>query len=214
MANPPVFGRRLWRRQALFAIFRTAEFDWVQSNRTAKIEAKSQDLLRAFHLFARPFADGRALELIRDIVTAAVQLNERIIIEADDLWTIELEGSTGSEDDFYDNMADYDLKPVGTLTALRDNAPLNTIARRLNMDLVKQRVKRLCVVTPALRYQHVHPQGEWYGDVAHVVKPRVLVALKEITPAGTLIQASLHDELVFYSMAKSLGLIQEPLSNQ
>lgn len=164
-------------------------------------------------MFARPFPDGRALELIRDIVTAAVELNEHIMVEADDLWTIELEGVAGSEDDFYDNMTDFDLKPVGTISALQDNAPLDAITRRLNMDLVKARVKKLCVVAPALRYQHIQPQGEGYGDVVHLVKPQVLVAIKEILPANVMAEYVLHDELVFYSMAKSLGLIPEPLVN-
>lgn len=210
-----LYSRRLWRRQALSAIFRTANFDWVQSNRTAKIETVSQDLRRAFNVFARPFPEGRALELIRAIVAAAVRLNEHIMIEADDIWTLELEGLTGSEDDFYDNLEDFDLKPVGTLAAFGDSAPLDNIKRRFALDVIKQRLTKLCVMTPALRYQHIKPQGEEYGELVHVVKPQVLVALKEIAwPDQVLSEHVLPDELVFYTMAKSLGLIQEPLERQ
>lgn len=210
-----LYSRRLWRRQALSAIFRTADFGWVQSSRTAKIEEVSQTLRRAFQVFARPFPEGRALELIRAIVAAAVRLNEHIMIEADDIWTLELEGETESEAGFYDNLEDFDLKPVGTLAALADSAPLDSIKRRLSLDEIKKRLKKLCVVRPALRYQHIQPEGEGYGELVDVVKPQVLVALKEVPwPKEVVSKHILPDELVFYTMAKSLGLIQEPLERQ
>lgn len=198
------------------AIFRTADFDWVQSIRAANIEDLSQNLLRAFNLFARPFPEGRALELIRPIIAAAVLLSERIMIEADDLWTIELEGVTGtSEDDFYDNLEDFDLKPVGTFAALQASAPIDSIKQRLSLDVIKDRLKKLCVVTPALRYRHIQPHGEEYGEVVQKVKPQVLVSLKEIPwSENTVATYAVHDELMFYSMAKSLGLVQEPLATQ
>ncbi|KAI7779321.1 hypothetical protein LA080_000992 [Diaporthe eres] len=217
-AKPPAFGlysRRLWRRQALSAIFRTADFDWVQSSRTAKIEEISQTLRRAFQVFARPFPEGRALELIRAIVAAAVRLNEHIMIEADDIWTLELEGETGSEAGFYDDLEDFDLKPVGTLAALADSAPLDNIKTRLSLDEIKKRLKKLCVMTPALRYQHIHPEGEGYEELVDVVKPQVLVALKEVPlPNDVTSEHILPNELVFYTMAKSLGLIRRPLERQ
>ncbi|KAG6354629.1 hypothetical protein INS49_004647 [Diaporthe citri] len=217
-AKPPVFGlysRRLWHRQALSAIFRTADFDWVQSHRTAKIEELSQDLRRAFQVFARPFPEDRALELIRAIFAAAVRLNEHIMTEADDIWTLELDGVTGSEDDFYDNLEDFDLKPVGTLEALGHSAPLDNIKTRFSMDEIKKRLTKLCVMTPALRYQHIQPTGEEYGEHVHVVKPQVLVALEEVPGSEEVISEHvLPDELMFYKMAESLGLVQEPLERQ
>lgn len=210
-----LYSRRLWSRQALSAIFRTADFEWVRSNRTAKIEELSETLRRAFQVFARPFAGGRALELIRAIVAAAVRLNEHIMIEADDIWTIELEGVTGSEDGFYDDLEDFDLKPVGTLAALEDIAPLDSIKRRLSLLEIKRRLKKLCVMTPALRYQHIQPEGEEYGELVHVVKPQVLVALKDIPWKDEVIPQHVHhDELMFYKMAESLGLSVEPLERQ
>lgn len=196
------------------AIFRTADFDWVQSIRAANIEDLSQNLLRAFNLFARPFPEGRALELIRPIIAAAVLLSERIMIEADDLWTIELEGVTGAtEDEFYDNLEDFDLKPVGTMAALQASAPLDSIKQRLSLDVIKDRLKKLCVVTPALRYRHIKPHGEEYGEVVQKVKPQVLVSLKDIPwKENTVAEYAVHDELMFYNMSRSLGLVQEPLA--
>lgn len=171
--------------------------------------------MRAFRVFARPFSEGRALELIRAIVAAAVKLNEQMIIEADDIWTIELQSVIGSEDEFYDNLDDFALKAVGTDVGLEDNAPLGSLKTRFSLDVIKERVKKLCVVRPALRYRHVEPHGEGYGDVVHQVRPQVLVALKELPwPEGTIAVYTLHDETVFYDMAKSLGLVTEPLEKQ
>lgn len=166
-------------------------------------------------MFARPFPEGRPLELIRSIVEAAVRLNEHTMIEADDIWTIELEGVNVSEDDFYDKIDDFDLKPVGTLQDLGDNVPLADIKQRFSMDMIKDRMKKLCVVRPALRYQHVEPDGESYGDPVHVVKAEVLVSLKQMPmPEGTMAEYVMNQELVFYTMAKNLGLIPEPLETR
>lgn len=166
-------------------------------------------------MFARPFPEGRPLELIRPIVEAAVRLNEHIMIEADDIWTIELEGVNNSEDDFYDKLEDFDLRPVGLLVALGDNTPLASIKNRFSMEMIKDRMKKLCVVRPALRYQHVEPDGESYGDPVHVVKAEVLVSLRQMPwPEGTISEYVIHEELVFYTMAKNLGLIPEPLETR
>lgn len=138
------------------------------------------------------------------------------MIEADDIWTLELEGVTGAgEDDFYDRLETFDLKPAGTLAALHDSAPLDSIKQRLSMDVIKERLKKLCVVTPALRFQHIKTQGEGYGELVQLVKPQVLVALKEVPwPENKIAEYALSDELVFYNMARSLGLVQEPLATQ
>jgi len=207
MLHPGLYARRLWRRQALATIFRTAQFDWVEQSRAARIEQISGILQNAFVIFARRIPRAQRMELTRNIVTAAVRLNEHIQIEADDIWTVQLSDLTGENDDhFYNNMEDFDMKPVGTTIALRDNAPLETISERLNPDEVRGRVEMLCVVSPALRYQHIEGDGLSFKDTADLVKPQVLVALQQLPrAAGEEDPAAAEpDELVFFNLAKSM----------
>lgn len=166
-------------------------------------------------MFARPLGEEQTLQLTRKIVTAAVALSERIMIQADDIWTIELQGVTGSEDNFYDNLDDFELKPVGSFDDFANSAPLNTLTQRFSLDEIKARVKKLCAVTPALRFQHIEPDGESYMEAVHMVRPQVLVALKSgaSTEEGQD-EIVYPDELVFHNMAKSLGLIQDPSATQ
>lgn len=166
-------------------------------------------------MFARPLGEEKTLQLTRKIVTAAVALSERIMIQADDIWTIELEGVAGSEEDFYNNLDDFELKPVGSFDDFANSAPLKTLTERFSLDDIKARIQKLCVVTPALRFQHIEPDGESYMEVVHKVKPQVLVALKSgaSTEEGQD-EYVCPDELVFHNMAKSLGLIQDPSATQ
>lgn len=188
----------------------------MRTIRAAKIEQLSQTLKRAFQVFAKPLGEDRTLQLIRKIVTAAVELSEHIMIEADDIWSIELEGVTGSdEDDFYNNLNDFQLKPVGSFDDFKNSAPLNTLTQRFSLDEIKTKIQKLCVVTPALRFQHIQSDGESYKEVVHKVKPQVLVALKAAASSEEGQDEYVYpDEQVFHNMAKSLGLIQDPLVTQ
>lgn len=189
-------------------MFRTAKFEWVESNRAASIASLSDDFRKAFTRFTSPMPKGRPLELIQNIVVAAVELNEHIMIEADDIWTLKLYGSIGNNDEFYDKMENYNLIPVGPAVALRDNSPLDTIKDRLSLDVIKGRVKPLCVVAPALQFEHIEPDGNDYKDVENLVAPRVLVALSEIPAAQDEAEPgpAPPDEVVFFTLARNMGL--------
>lgn len=183
--------------------------------RAAKIEGLSQFLKEAFKVFAKPLGEENTLQHTRKIVTAAVTLSERIMIQADDIWTIELQGVTGSEDNFYNTLYDYDLKPVGSFDDLAKIAPLDTLAERFSLEEIKARVKKLCVVTPALRFQHIEPHGESYMEAAHMVKPQVLVALNSGASTEEGQDEDVRpDEAVFYNMAESLGFTQNSSATQ
>lgn len=187
----------------------------MKTIRAAKIEELSQYLKRAFNVFAKPLGEENTLQHTRKIVTAAVALSERIMIQADDIWAIELQGVTGSEDNFYNNLEDFELKPVGSFDDFANSAPLNTLTQRFSLDEIKARVKKICAVTPALRFQHIEPDGESYMEAVHVVKPQVLVALTSgaSSEEGQDEYVS-PDEAVFYNMAKSLGFIQDSSATQ
>lgn len=162
-------------------------------------------------IFARPMPKDRQLELMQNIVAAAVRLNEHIQIEADDIWTLDLYGATGENPDhFYNNIKEFDLKPVGTTIALRDSAPLDTISDRLDPEVVRDRVKLLCVVSPALRYKHIREDGRGYQDTANLVRPQVLVALQQLPPAEGEREpaAAQPHERIFFTMAKQKGYVQ------
>lgn len=192
------------------ALFRTAKHSWVESTRAAKIEQLSKDLIKVFQVFVNPMADGTALALARRIFTAAARLNEYTMTEANDIWTVDLQEISGTDQDFYNKLEDMDLKPLGTATALRDNLPLENIRSRLGPDVIKQRLTKLCVVSPGIRFHHIAPGGDEYQAPVNLVKPRVLVSLREADPpphniANVDDQAS-HGDMVFYTMAQSLGL--------
>lgn len=192
------------------AIFRTGKFEWIGNNRATSIAALSDRLQRAFTRFTKPMPEGRPLELIRSIVVAAVELNEHIMIEADDIWTLRMYGAIAGGDEFYDKMENYNLTPVGSTLGLRDNSPLGTIKQRLSLDIIKERVRPLCVVAPALQFEHIEPDGNDYKDVENLVAPRVLVAVEEIPTAQDEKDPgpARPDEAVFSTLAANMGLLQ------
>ncbi|KAJ0124445.1 hypothetical protein J7T55_005783 [Diaporthe amygdali] len=199
------YSRRLWKRQALSAVFRTADHSWLRSARNAKTDELCQLLVRVFKVFARPLGEDGAHQLARKIIAAAVELNEHMMIEADDIWTLDLDQIIGPETDFHSRLSDMDLKSVATVTALRDNSPLDSIRSRLATGVIKQRVEALCVVAPAFRYRHISREGYEYQDPVTLVKPQVLVALNEVSLAVPA-QDGAALESPFFVMAQSLGL--------
>ncbi|POS71444.1 hypothetical protein DHEL01_v210163 [Diaporthe helianthi] len=215
-ADPPVFGeyvRRLWRRQALAALFRTAKFDWLEQSRAASIEQVSRVMLASFNGFSRPIPSSQRLGLTRNIVAAAVRLSEHMMIEADDIWSIQMTGFTSGNQgsDFYTRMKEFDLKAVGTTHALRDNVPLETMSDRFNAQELRNRIRPLCTVAPALRYQRINGDGNDYDDSVFLVKPRVLVALSQAPPPAQGQQtpaAAPPEEEIFYTLARNMGLVR------
>ncbi|KAL1851302.1 hypothetical protein Daus18300_012607 [Diaporthe australafricana] len=201
-----VYARRLWKRQALSALFRTTKHSWLDKTRAAKVEQLSKHLVKVFQVFVKPMADGAALALARRIFTAAARLNEYMMTEANDIWSVDLDGVTGTDQDFYNNLDDMDLKPLGTHTALRDNLPLENIRSRLGPDLIKQRLTKLCVLSPAIRFRHIAPEGDGYQAPVTLVKPLVLVSLSEADGVENIHDQASHGDMIFYTMAQSLGL--------
>ncbi|KAI3395959.1 hypothetical protein diail_598 [Diaporthe ilicicola] len=137
------YARRLWKRQALYAISQSS----LQA-RLARVITGGQD---------------RAAGAGSCVITPAVMLNEYMMTEKNDIWSVDLDGNTGSDDDhFYIRLDDMELKLVSTAAVLRDNLPLDGIRSRLALDLIRQCLTKLCVVSPALRYQHIRPEGNGY----------------------------------------------------
>lgn len=191
-------------------MFRTAKFEWIENARAASIASVSDQLRKMFRPFTSPMPEGRPLQLIGNIVVAAVELNEHMMIEADDIWTLRLYGAIAEGDDFYEKMENYNLTPVGNTVGLRDNSPLDTIKQRLSLDVIKTRVKPLCVVGPALQFEHIEPDGNAYKGVENLVAPRVLVALTELPPAQGEEEPgpAPPDEVVFATLARNMALSQ------
>jgi hypothetical protein len=155
--------------------------------------------------------EARQLRLIRNIVSAAFRLNEHFVIKADDIWKLVMIGhSAQSHEKFYPRMDSVDMKPVGTALALQQHAPLNTVSQRLAPRELRDRVQMLCSVAPRLLYQHIEEDGTKYKKPVALVKPQVLVALKQLPPARGEPEpaAAEPDEVVFYTMATRLGPAQ------
>lgn len=144
----------------------------------------------------------------QNIVEAAVRLNEHIMIEADDLWTIQLYGLAGG--DFHASIKDFDLRPAGTAAAVRDSGPLDTISDRFSPQDLQNRVRPLCIIAPALRVQQIDGEQGTYQASVDLVKPRVLVSLRQPAPAAgaQVPPPGPPEELIFYTLAQNMGLVK------
>lgn len=158
-----------------------------------------------FSGFTRLINEHEGRGLVREIVSAAVRLNEHMMIEADDIWTIPETDTTIR--DFYTRPKAFDLKPVGTMSALRDNTPLDTISDRLSSQELQNRVSPLCIIAPALRYRSFDMAASDYDNPVNLIKPRILVSLKQAAPAGgqQAPAAAPPEEPIFYVLARSMG---------
>ncbi|KAG8164227.1 hypothetical protein KVR01_006145 [Diaporthe batatas] len=204
LADPPVFKeyvRRLWRRQALAAMFRTAELDWVQQSRQNGIQQTSLEIQRAFTEFASLIPGPLRTQLVESIVTAAVRLNEHIMIEADDVWEIKIHGLIDEKaGGFFANARDFALTGCGTRWAKMARTPVETIADRTSAQDLRGLMRPLCALAPALRFRHMDREAEGYQDSVDLVKPRVLVFLRHSAPAHVPVSEPVN--LIFPLMAR------------
>ncbi|KAL2292568.1 hypothetical protein FJTKL_09516 [Diaporthe vaccinii] len=211
------FARHAWRKQAIDAVFPTdndageckeaganlfssKDHPWLASNRAAKIEELAAQLLRAFRVFANILPD--AISLTRNIISHAVRLSEYMMHESQVTYTVDLETSSSSDDEFYENLNNMTLSAVNT-----DSGWLVKVESAMK-DMLESDIRRhlykVCAIEPALRSQSWSGSDALdlqYGPVKTEVKSTVAVgwALNRNNPP--------EKESMFYIMARSLGFV-------
>lgn len=211
------FARHTWRKQAIDAVFptdndageskdagaalfSTKDHPWLASQRAAKIEELAAQLLRAFSVFAKILPD--AINLTRNIISHAVRLNEDMMHESQVTYTVDLETSNSSDDEFYENLNDMTLSAVNTDSGWPVKVE-SAMKGMLESDIWRHLYK-ICAIEPALRSQSWSGSDALdlqYGPVKTEVKSNVAVgwALNRNNPPGK--------ESMFYIMARSLGFV-------
>lgn len=209
------FARRLWKTKAIDAVFPTGDdqggprepganlfpdedHPWLASIREAKIEDLAARLLRVFGIFANIHPDG--LGATRRIITHAIRLNEYMMHEAQTIYTVDLESSSESDDEFYDNLDNMRMtavntdsgNPVNVTTAMRGQPESDT----------RKRLYKICTIEPAFRSQ------SWSGsDTLQLQKGPVKTEAKSWVAVGWALDRNKRPqtESMFYIMAQSLG---------
>ncbi|KAK7698781.1 hypothetical protein SLS64_012263 [Diaporthe eres] len=211
------FARHTWRKQAIDAVFptdndadeskeagadlfSTKDHPWLASQRAANIEELAAQLLRAFSVFAKILPD--AVDLTRNIISHAVRLNEDMMHESQVTYTVDLETSDSSDDEFYENLNNMTLSAVNTDSGWP--VKVESAMKGMVESDIRRHLYKICAIEPALRSQSWSGSDALdlqYGPVKTEVKSNVAVgwALNRNNPPGK--------ESMFYIMARSLGFV-------
>lgn len=184
-------------------LFSTKDHPWVASNREVKIEELTVNLKRAFAVFSSTHPD--ALGLMRNIVSHAVRFNEYMMHEAQLTYSIDLENTTGSDDEFYNNLDNMMMWAVKTDTGRRMSVARAT--KGMPKSSIRRYLYKVCLIEPALRFQ------EWHGGVVQLWRGPVITQVKSEVAVGWrggLNRNMLPEkEGMFHIMAQDLGFYAE-----
>lgn len=182
------------------SLFPTGEHPWLASNRQAKIEELSAQLLRVFRVFARILPTG--LDLMRNIVSHAVRFNEYMMHEAEVRYTLDLETAVTTHDEFLNSLQDVRMSTVNTDSGWMVN--VDSAMKGMRQSEIRRRLYKVCAIEPALRYQ------SWVGSDALDLEYRpVQTEVKSGVAVGWALKRNQapENESMFYIMAQSLGFV-------
>ena len=189
----------------LYGYERTAEFPkedhpWLVSTRQENIEKMASKLLEALDVFLGTLPNG--LDRTREVVAHAVQLNEYIMHQLEQVYKIDFD--TGEPDDFYENLDNMEMTAVNTDSG--DWVSVRHAIKGRSQEDIRSRLYKVCVIQPALKHQEssgLTAREHEFGPIETKVKSRVAVGWATIMNRNKLNPP--EDPRMFYIMAQSLG---------